>query len=295
MARGRGGSGRGRRGPNLSFGTVLVVVIVVALAIGLAGAAAVVTVPASLVVLVLVLAKPNGVGARIRQWRLWRRVRGLEPTRGRATFAVILVLYGMVIPGACLGIIVAAARSGGAGSGSPVARAPTPSSVAGTQSTGTPAPTAADSPTAAATPVPAPPPTAAPPADPCHVGGVTYCVLNPDVTQANMGSTICVKGWTATIRPPESYTYNLKKQQIAQEGLPGGTSDYEEDHRMPLELGGAPRDVMNLSPESPPSPNPKDSAETSLKYDVCDGRMTLVQAQQQMVSTWLAAYPGYRG
>jgi hypothetical protein len=26
--------------------------------------------------------------------------------------------------------------------------------------------------------------------------------LNPDVTQASIGSTICVSGWTATIRPP---------------------------------------------------------------------------------------------
>ncbi|MGW4529241.1 hypothetical protein [Amycolatopsis sp. NPDC004378] len=25
--------------------------------------------------------------------------------------------------------------------------------------------------------------------------------LNPDVTQASIGSTICVSGWTATIRP----------------------------------------------------------------------------------------------
>ena len=26
--------------------------------------------------------------------------------------------------------------------------------------------------------------------------------LNPDVTQATIGSTICVRGWTATVRPP---------------------------------------------------------------------------------------------
>jgi len=133
-----------------------------------------------------------------------------------------------------------------------------------------------------------------PPADPCQTGGVTYCVLNPNVTQATIYQTICVSGWTSTVRPPESYTYALKVKQIAAEGLPGGPSNYEEDHRMPLELGGAPWDVMNLSPESPPSPNPKDSSENSLRYQVCGGQLTLLQAQQQMVSTWLAAYPWYR-
>ncbi len=63
---------------------------------------------------------------------------------------------------------------------------------------------------------------------------------------------------------------------------------------MPLELGGSPADPYNLSPESPASPNPTDSDETSLKYQVCDGRLTLAQAQQRMVAAWLAAYPGYK-
>jgi hypothetical protein len=293
MARRRTASGRGGRGGGQSWGEVVMVLIALVLAIALAGAAAFVTVPATLVLLVLVCARPNGAGASIRRWSVWRRLRGLEPTRGRATFAAALAIYGVVIPGACLSLLVTGIRSETSGrpSGAP--------GVAVTQSTDTPAPAATDAPTVAPTPTAAPPlpvapPTAAPPADPCHVGGVTYCALNPRVTQATIGSTICVLGWTATVRPPESYTYDLKKQQIAQEGLPGGTRNYEEDHRMPLELGGAPSDVMNLSPESPPSPNPKDSDETSLKYHVCDGRMALVQAQHQMVSTWLAGYPGYR-
>ena len=133
------------------------------------------------------------------------------------------------------------------------------------------------------------------PADACHVASVTYCVLNPDVTQATIHQTICVSGWTATVRPPESYTESLKRQQIASEGLPGGMSSYEEDHRMPLELGGAPSDAMNLSPESPASPNPKDRAETQLREQVCAGTLTLAAAQQELVAQWLAAWPGYRG
>ena len=130
--------------------------------------------------------------------------------------------------------------------------------------------------------------------DPCQATGVTYCALNPAVTDSTIDQTICVAGWTATIRPPESYTGTLKRQQIAQEGLSGGVSAYEEDHRMPLDLGGAPSDPANLSPESPASPNATDRDESLLKIEVCDGRLTLAQAQQQLVAKWLAPYPGYR-
>ncbi len=38
--------------------------------------------------------------------------------------------------------------------------------------------------------------------------------LNPEVTQATIGTTICVRGWTQTVRPPQAYTLALKRQQI---------------------------------------------------------------------------------
>lgn len=135
-------------------------------------------------------------------------------------------------------------------------------------------------------------PLAAP--DACHSSGITYCALNPAVSQSTIRQTICVSGWTATIRPPASYTDNLKRQQISQERLPGGLRDYEEDHRMPLGLGGAPSDVMNLSPEAPPSPNAKDDDETRLRTAVCDGALTLMEAQHELVAAWLAPYPQYK-
>jgi hypothetical protein len=39
-------------------------------------------------------------------------------------------------------------------------------------------------------------------------------VANPAVTQDNIDQTICVSGWTATIRPSSSYTSKLKIEQI---------------------------------------------------------------------------------
>src|SRR5690242_10597803 len=62
---------------------------------------------------------------------------------------------------------------------------------------------------------------------------------NPDVTQSTIGSTICVSGWTSTVRPPTSYTNPLKVTQIAEYRYTDtSTADYEEDHLIPLELGG---------------------------------------------------------
>jgi hypothetical protein len=73
---------------------------------------------------------------------------------------------------------------------------------------------------------------------------------NSDVTQSTIHSTICVSGWTSTVRPPTSYTNPLKVQGIADYGYSDANlADYEEDHLVPLELGGSPRDHGNLWPE----------------------------------------------
>jgi len=131
------------------------------------------------------------------------------------------------------------------------------------------------------------------PSDPCHPNGATYCVLNPGVSQATTATTICVRGWTATVRPSVAYTNKLKREQLAAEGSPYAPREVEEDHRMPLELGGAPSDPQNLSPEHPRSPNPKDQEESRLREGICVGRVTLAQAQVVLVRDWLKPWPGY--
>lgn len=82
-------------------------------------------------------------------------------------------------------------------------------------------------------------------------------------------------GWTKTVRPPLSYTAPLKIKQIGQYGYSDTkTADYEEDHLVPLELGGAPRDPKNLWPEPRYGGKPaasKDSVENKLKVAVCNG------------------------
>jgi hypothetical protein len=65
--------------------------------------------------------------------------------------------------------------------------------------------------------------------DPVCTPGAT----NPAVTQADISTTICKPGWTATIRPSTAITNKIKKEAIAAYGdyagaAPGG---YELDHR----------------------------------------------------------------
>jgi hypothetical protein len=114
-------------------------------------------------------------------------------------------------------------------------------------------------------------------ADPARTPGV----LNRDVTQANIRSTICRRGWTSTIRPPVSYTNELKRKQMRQYGETGSLSNYQEDHLISLELGGNPTDPRNLWPEPYPRAAEVDQTENELNAEVCSGRLTLAQAQQR--------------
>ena len=106
-------------------------------------------------------------------------------------------------------------------------------------------------------------------------------VLNPDVTQANIQTTICVKGWTSTIRPPSSYTNELKQKQMREYGVGGSLSDYQEDHLISLSLGGHATDPRNLWPQPNPRALHVDEVERDLHEKVCAGDLTLAEAQRQ--------------
>jgi hypothetical protein len=144
--------------------------------------------------------------------------------------------------------------------------------------------------------------------DPAWTPGAT----NPDVTQATIDRTICVSGWTATVRPPESYTEQIKRLEAGSGGtvayagvtypvhgfnLADSTiSHYELDHLVPLELGGAPSDPRNLWMEPYEAPKgsaipgtgsqTKDEVENAARSAVCAGRLSLADARQQIVANW---------
>jgi len=110
-------------------------------------------------------------------------------------------------------------------------------------------------------------------------------LADPKVTQDNIHTTICVSGYTATVRPPSSYTNRLKAQQLAADPryVDHDPSHYEEDHVISLELGGDPSDPRNLWPEPHPRSFTTDTAENRLHAAVCAGRESLQAAQTEIV------------
>lgn len=151
-----------------------------------------------------------------------------------------------------------------------------------------------------------------PPAGACHYGraadgyalpdpSCTPGVVDSQVTQSDIGSTICRRGgWSASVRPPESVTEPAKYRLMDSYAAPGPVSRYELDHLVPEGLGGSSA-VGNLWPQpdqgspaqfDPSDPfgiNAKDGVEDALHGAVCSGRVGLVAAQEAVASDWTTA------
>lgn len=129
---------------------------------------------------------------------------------------------------------------------------------------------------------------------------ITPGAINPAATQATLAMTVCSPGWAGALRPPSAYTGALKVAQLFEYGYADrDPTHYQEDHLVPLELGGAPRDPRNLWPQ----PNDvtladgtaigskeKDDLEDVLHEKVCAGEMTLSDAQLAIARDWLKAW-----
>jgi hypothetical protein len=139
---------------------------------------------------------------------------------------------------------------------------------------------------------------AQPAAGSCHARGTglyaepdpacTPGALNPAVTQATIAQTICASGWTETVRPSDSVTELEKVASLAAYGDRGSPREYEYDHLVSLELGGALNDARNLWPEPEVSPNPKDTVENALHRMVCDDQLQLSEAQHIIATGWVS-------
>lgn len=122
--------------------------------------------------------------------------------------------------------------------------------------------------------------------------------VNPAVSQETIGQTICTPGWTQKIRPSTSVTTALKRRQIVEFYGGGKLSDFTEDHLIPLEIGGAPRDPLNLWPQPLMSPDgwhahDKDTLENVLHRLVCLRRVPLATAQKAFSNDWEESYRQY--
>jgi hypothetical protein len=126
---------------------------------------------------------------------------------------------------------------------------------------------------------------------------LTPGAVDPSVTQSNIQTTICKPGYTATVRPSESYTNRIKKQLLPLYGYHNANPlNFELDHLIPLEIGGAPRDVKNLWPQpyaGKLGARVKDVLETGLNRKVCSGDITLANARYAIAHDWPKAYRKY--
>ncbi len=197
------------------------------------------------------------------------------------------------ILGACAGVSTGAATP----ARSPAGSTPSPPVA----SPATAAPAASGQPTA---PDSAAPPGAIASPERGRVGlpdpGLTPGSTNPVVSGANLAATACRAGWSSTVRPPVSYTGGLKRRQIVQYGYADlDPSHYQEDHLIPLSLGGAPSDPRNLWPEPLEATLPdgtavgadvKDGFELWMHDRLCHGEVTLSAAQTAFATDWIAAW-----
>ena len=134
-------------------------------------------------------------------------------------------------------------------------------------------------------------------APPAPSAAVPAEALNPDVRQETVQATICVPGYTASVRPSTSYTNGVKVKLLREQGLPlADASKYELDHRLSLSLGGHPRNLKNLQLqpwEGEDGAKRKDRLEQRLQQLVCAGKVMLDKARQEMYFDWRGAFRTY--
>ena len=130
---------------------------------------------------------------------------------------------------------------------------------------------------------------------------ITPGAFNPAVTQATLDSTVCIPGYSRSIRPPERYTERLKREQIREDGYADTRIwHYEEDHLVPLSIGGSPTSPQNLWPqphnvEGGWGSYAKDHLEYYLWKAVCARRISLAAARRIFTTNWVAGYQRYLG
>ncbi|TFW07273.1 hypothetical protein E4K72_09080 [Oxalobacteraceae bacterium OM1] len=115
-------------------------------------------------------------------------------------------------------------------------------------------------------------------------------VLNHDVTQHTIMQTICVSGYTKEVRPATSYTNGVKRLLMKRQGIDWSRAgELELDHKIPLALGGHPRNPHNLMLQpwgGKDGARVKDKLEVRLKRMVCNGSMPLAMAQACIWDDW---------
>ncbi|RFU44861.1 hypothetical protein [Paraburkholderia sp. DHOC27] len=117
------------------------------------------------------------------------------------------------------------------------------------------------------------------------------------VTQQSIGSTICRPDYVDAVSPSISVMMERKARLLADLGISTDAGvAYALDRHVPVLLGGAPDSPANfdlLPWAGNQGERRKSRLVVRLKHCVCEGKMTLSDAQATILGNWSAAYPGF--
>ncbi|NML35465.1 hypothetical protein [Paraburkholderia antibiotica] len=122
-------------------------------------------------------------------------------------------------------------------------------------------------------------------------------MLDERVTQQSIGETICRPGYAHMVAPPFDVLRAHKDRMLAERGIdPDDSTAFALDRRVPIVLGGSPDAPANLNLlpwAGPRGERRKARAAVMLKRCVCEGKLSLAQAQAAIVGNWSAVYGGF--
>ncbi|MFL9960676.1 hypothetical protein PQR02_05975 [Paraburkholderia sediminicola] len=126
-----------------------------------------------------------------------------------------------------------------------------------------------------------------------QVGGM----LDHRVTQQSVGETICRPGYADAVAPPFDQLMAHKDRMLAARGIDAEDgSAFALDRRVPIVLGGSPDASANLDLlpwAGHQGERRKARAAVMLKRCVCEGKLSLAQAQAAIVGNWSMVYSGF--
>jgi len=122
-------------------------------------------------------------------------------------------------------------------------------------------------------------------------------MLDERVTQRSVGETICRPGYADAVAPPFDELMAHKDRLLAARGIDADNgAAFALDRRVPIVLGGSPDAPSNLDLlpwAGQQGERRKARAAVMLKHCVCEGKLSLAEAQAAILGNWSAVYSGF--